>query len=235
MLTTWSDGVLTVENLVRTALEKGFHTIAVTDHSAYMGITGGIKPETLAAQHEEIEKARGNFGKEINILHGVEVDITADGGLALPDESLAQLDFVIASLHVSLRQPREVVTNRLLNAIRNPHVDAIGHPSGRLLPTREGADLDFDSVLEEALKHGVALEINASPMRLDLNDVYTRRAVEMGIPILINTDAHSRADFDLLPYGVSVARRAWAGPEAVINTWPREKISAWLNTRNKTG
>ncbi|MHB8932252.1 MAG: PHP domain-containing protein, partial [Bellilinea sp.] len=160
-------------------------------------------------------------------------EIKADGSLDYPDEVLAQLDIVIASLHVSLRQPRPEVTARLLKVMQNPHVDIIGHLTGRLLPNREGADLDMDSVLKAALENGLALEINANPARLDLDEVYSRRAAEMGIPLSINTDAHSPADLDLVEYGVSVARRAWVEPEAVLNCWSVEKITAWLQSRGR--
>ncbi len=228
---TWSDGALTIREMVEAARKRGFTTYAVTDHSDYLGVTGGLKADTLPQQREEIEQVRKGLKDGFLLLHGIEVDITTERGLALPDEALAGLDIVIASLHAGLRQPRDVVTARLLDAIRNPHVDVIAHPSGRLLPNREGADLDWDAVLSAAKEHGVALEINASPMRLDLNDVYARRAVEMGIPLMINTDAHSPRDFDLAVYGVAVARRAWATPEVVINTWSPEKIADWLKKR----
>jgi len=138
---------------------------------------------------------------------------------------------VLASLHTSLRQPREKVTQRVLNAIRNPHVDIIGHPTGRLIPDREGADLDMDAVLKAASETGVALEINASPYRLDLDDVYARRAKELGIPISINTDSHSEADLDMLFYGVAIARRAWLTKEDVINCWTTKKLLDWLKKR----
>ena len=140
---------------------------------------------------------------------------------------------MLASLHTSLRQPREKVTQRLLNAIRNPHVDIIGHPTGRLIPEREPADLDMDAVLSAAAESGVALEINAHPSRLDLDDMYARRAKEIGIPISINTDAHSEDDLDMLHFGVATARRAWLTAEDVINTWSTEKLLGWLKKRGK--
>jgi DNA polymerase (family 10) len=146
---------------------------------------------------------------------------------------MASLDLVLASLHTSLRQPREKVTQRLLNAIRNPHVDIIGHPTGRLIPEREPADLDMEAVLAAAAESGVALEINAHPSRLDLDDMYARRAKEMGIPISINTDAHSEDNLDMLFYGVATARRAWLTAEDVINTWPTENLLSWLKNRGK--
>ncbi len=145
----------------------------------------------------------------------------------------AQLDIVVASLHTSLRQPREKITERLINVIRNPNVDIIGHPSGRLLPNREGADLDYDIVLKEAQKSGVALEINANYSRLDLDEIYARRAAEMGIILSIDFDAHTTDQLDQMVFGVSVARRAWINPDLVINTWSREKLLKWLENRTR--
>jgi DNA polymerase (family X) len=230
---TWSDGVVTIAEMARAAEKRGYTTLAITDHTPAMGITGGPKAEQIPAQRAEVEQVRAEMGDQFLLLHGIEVDIMGDGSLAYPDEVLAALDIVIASLHMSLRQPREVVTARLIGAIRNPHVDAIAHPSGRLLPDREGADLDWDAVLEAAREHGVALEINASPSRLDINDVYARRAVELGIPLMINTDAHAPNNLDLAIYGVAVAKRAWAGPDAIINTWEPLRIRNWLEKRGK--
>jgi DNA polymerase (family 10) len=231
--TTWSDGKLSVLEMAKVAAERGIKVIAFTDHSISLGVTGGLSMERHAEQQGAIEAAQKELGDSILILHASEVEIKADGSLDYPDEFLATLDLVVASLHTSLRQPREKVTERLLNAIRNPHVDIIGHPTGRLIPEREGADLDMDAVLAAAAESGVALEINAHPARLDLEDVYARRAKEMGIPISINTDAHSEADLDMLFYGVATARRAWLTAEDVINTWGTEKLLKWLQKRGK--
>ncbi|NLG97727.1 MAG: DNA polymerase/3'-5' exonuclease PolX [Chloroflexi bacterium] len=228
---TWSDGTASIAEMARAAVAKGYTTLVITDHSASLGITRGLDAHRLEEQHKEIEQVRAELGDSLTLLHGIEVDIMADGSLALPDEVLAKLDIVIASLHTSLRQPRETITARLLKAIRSPHVDIIGHPSGRLLPNREGADLDWDAVLKAAKEAGVALEINASPSRLDLNDVYARRAAGLGIPLAINTDAHQPATYDESVYGVSVARRAWVEPDQVINTWDSRKIVEWLKNR----
>lgn len=225
---TWSDGAADIETMARAALERGYRVLAITDHSGYLGITGGMRAEDLPRQRAEIERARTRLGERILILHGAEVDIRADGSLDYPDEALASLDLVIASLHASLRQPREQVTMRLLSAIRNPHVDLIAHPSGRLLPDRGGADLDWQSVFHAAQEHGTALEINASPNRLDIDDVRARHASGLGIPLAINTDAHTPDQMDLMPFGVSVARRAWLASEAVINAWETERLLAWL-------
>ena len=228
---TWSDGKLSMLEMARAAAQRGMRVIAFTDHSVSLGVTGGLSMERHAEQQREIEAAQAELGDSIRILHASEVEIRADGALDYPDEFLAGLDLVLASLHTSLRQPREKVTERLINAIRNPHVDIIGHPTGRLIPDREGADLDMEAVLAAAAETGVALEINASPYRLDLEDIYARRARELGIPISINTDAHSEADMDMLPYGVGMARRAWLSAEDVINTWPTERLLDWLAKR----
>lgn len=227
----WSDGKLTMLEMARAAARRGMKVIAFTDHSVSLGVTGGLSMNDHKKQAAEIGKIQKQLGDEILVLHATEVEIKADGSLDYPDEFLASLDLVLASLHTSLRQPREKVTERLLNAIRNPHVDIIGHPTGRLIPEREGADLDMDAILNAAAETGVALEINAHPSRLDLDDVYARRAKEMGIPISINTDSHSEEDFDNLFYGVAIARRAWLTKADVINCWSTDKLLKWLKTR----
>ncbi len=229
---TWSDGKLTMLEMARAAAKRGMKVIAFTDHSVSLGVTGGLSMDDHKKQAAEIKKIQKQLGDEILVLHATEVEIKADGALDYPDEFLASLDLVLASLHTSLRQPREKVTERLLNAIRNPHVDIIGHPTGRLIPEREGADLDMDAVLNAAAETGVALEINAHPMRLDLDDVYARRAKELGIPISINTDSHSEQDFDNLFYGVAIARRAWLTKADVINCWSTDKLLKWLKKRS---
>jgi DNA polymerase (family 10) len=228
---TWSDGKLSMLEMARAAAKRGIQVIAFTDHSVSLGVTGGLSIEKHKQQAAEIKKIQKELGDSILVLHASEVEIKADGALDYPDEFLASLDLVLASLHTSLRQPREKVTQRVLNAIRNPHVDIIGHPTGRLIPDREGADLDMDALLNAAAESGVALEINAHPSRLDLDDVYARRAKEMGIPISINTDSHSEADLDMLFYGVAIARRAWLTKEDVINCWPAERLLKWLKSR----
>ncbi len=230
---TWSDGKLSMLEMVRAAAKRGIKVIAFTDHSVSLGVTGGLSIERHKEQAAEIRKIQKQLGDEILILHASEVEIKADGSLDYPDDFLASLDLVLASMHTSLRQPREKATQRLLNAIRNPHVDIIGHPTGRLIPDREGADLDMEAIFHAAAESGVALEINAHPSRLDLDDAYARRAKELGIPISINTDAHSEGDFDMLFYGVAIARRAWLTKNDVINCWSTDKLLKWLKSRGK--
>lgn len=231
MHTTWSDGRASIRDMALEASARGFKYIAITDHSPSLAVTAGLTLDKLRAQRAEIDAAQKALGKRIRIFQGAEVEIRADGTLDYPDAVLAELDLVVASLHVSLRQPRERVTARMLNAIRNPHVDIIGHPTGRLIPGRDGADLDMDAVLAAAAESGVALEINANPARLDLDDVHARRALELGCLLSVNTDAHSRPNFDLLEYGVATARRAWATAESVINAWPLDRFETWLRSR----
>jgi DNA polymerase (family 10) len=230
---TWSDGKLSMLEMARAAAKRGIKVIAFTDHSVSLGVTRGLSMEAHKEQAKEIKKIQKQLGDSILVLHASEVEIKADGMLDYPDEFLATLDLVVASLHTSLRQPREKVTQRVINAIRNPHVDIIGHPTGRLIQEREGADLDMEAVLKAAAETGVAMEINAHPARLDLDDIHARRATELGIPIALNTDAHSEEDLDMLPYGVATARRAWLTKNDVINCWPTDKLLKWLKKRGK--
>lgn len=225
---TWSDGNSSIEAMAQAAIERGLKVLAITDHSYSLGVTQGMTVEDVHAQRKEIDAIQHKFGNAIILLQGAEVEIRADGTLDYNNEVLAALDIVVASVHTSLRQPREKVTERLLKAIRNPHVDIIGHPTGRIIPDREGSDLDMDAVLAAAAETDTALEINANPARLDLSDIYARRAIEMGIRLSINTDAHKPDNFDLLHYGVAVARRAWVEPQHVINTWPPDALRDWL-------
>lgn len=228
MHSTWSDGKMSILEMAKAAQGRGKQFVVITDHSASLGIANGLSVERLRAQKDEIAAANRAMGSDFTILHGTEMEIKADGSLDYPDDVLAELDFVIASLHTSLSQPREQVTDRMLNAIWNPHVDMIAHLTGRLLPDRAGADLDMDMVLESAAATGTILEVNANPRRLDLQDVHVRRAMELGIKIAINSDAHHVDQFDLLFYGVAIAQRGWATAVSVVNTWPLEKLLAYL-------
>lgn len=231
MHSTYSDGKNTMLEMTKAAMKRGLKVIVFSDHSQSLGVAGGLSFDEHKKQAAEIKKLQKQFADEITILHSSEVEIKADGSLDYPDDFLASLDLVVASLHSSLRQPREKITERLLKVVQNPHVDIIGHPTGREFPDREGADLDMEAILKAAAKSGVAMEINAHPSRLDLDDLYARRAKELGVLITINTDAHSEADFDLLHYGVAIARRAGLTREDVINTWTPKKLLDWLKKR----
>jgi len=228
---TWSDGKVSIKEMAIAAKQRGYKVLAITDHSPSLGITQGITVEDIKKQRQEIMAVQEEIGDSILILQGAEVEIKADGDLDYSDQVLAELDIVIASLHVSLRQPKEQVTQRMINAIQNPNVDIIGHPTGRLIPDREGADLDMEAVFSAAAESGVVLEISAHPERLDLNDIHARRAIELGILLSINTDAHSPGELDLMHFGVSTARRGWVEPGDVINTWETERLISWLRNR----
>ncbi|MBI3164454.1 MAG: DNA polymerase/3'-5' exonuclease PolX [Chloroflexi bacterium] len=231
MHSTYSDGKLSMLDMAKAAMRRGLKVVAFTDHSVSLGVANGLSIERHKEQAAEIRKIQKQLGDEILILHGSEVEIKADGSLDYPDAFLASLDLVVASLHSSLRQPRKKITERLLKVVRNPHVDIIGHPTGREFPDREGADLDMEVILQAAAESGVAMEINAHPSRLDLDDAYARRANELGVPISINTDAHSEEDYDMLHYGVAIGRRAWLEPGNVVNTWTAKKLTDWLKKR----
>lgn len=232
MHTVWSDGKATVREMAEAALARGRKFICITDHSKGATIANGLSVERLMQQHEEVRQVDAEM-HPFRVFHGTEMEIRADGTLDFPDDVLEMLDFVVASLHVGLRQPREQVTARILNAINNPHVDLIGHPRGQLILERDPADLDMDVVFEAAKKSGVALEINANPHRLDLEAPLARRAVELGIPLCIDTDAHSVDQMDLLRYGVLTARRGWVEAASVINTWSLEQFLDWVGRRGK--
>ncbi|MEM9952904.1 MAG: DNA polymerase/3'-5' exonuclease PolX [Chloroflexota bacterium] len=232
MHTTYSDGKLSIMEMAQAAKQRGMHYICITDHSQMQAQAGGLKPEEALAQQEEVRKVNAEI-EGIEVLHGIEVDIKADGSLDFDDDVLAQFDWVIASPHVALQQNKETYNKRLVKAISNPHVDCIGHPTGRLISRREPAKIDIDAILDAAKEYNVALELNANPERLDLDAQYIKLAIEKGVLISINTDAHDDWMMDLRDYGVNNARRGWLTAESVINTWSYEKFREWLDERNQ--
>lgn len=229
----WSDGRATIAAMAEAAARAGLRYLVISDHSVSLGVANGLSIERLRAQGEAIAAVQAQVGEGLRLLRGAEVEIRADGALDYPEEVLAGLDVVTASIHTSLRQSRPQVTQRLLAAIRSPHVDIIGHPTGRMIGQREGADLDMETVLLEAAARGVALEINAHPERLDLDEAHARRAVQLGCLLAVNTDAHGPEDFGLRPYGLGTARRAWVPPAAVVNTWELGLLQDWLGARGR--
>ncbi len=234
--TDWSDGTMPLRELADQARGLGLRCIAITDHSRSRAVAGGLSIERLLEQRNAVQQLRADF-PDLTILQGNEVDILADGQLDYPDEILSQLDFVIASLHSALRQERSVVTARLVRAIRHPFVDCIGHPLAQQFaedgPGRPPVDADMDAVFNAAAASGIALEINANPIRLDLEARYARRAQELGIPLSINTDTHRPEQLHLMHFGVRTARRGWVSPENVLNCWPTEQLLAWLRGRGR--
>lgn len=231
MHSTWSDGRLSILEMAKAAKDRGLRAIVIADHSQSLGIANGLTVERLREQAAEIREADERMGSDFRVLHGTEMEIKADGTLDFPDDVLAELDIVVASLHVSLRQPGDQVTARVLAAIENPHVDIIGHPTGRLLPDRPAADLDMEMILKAAARTGTIMEINANPQRLDLRDSHVRRAVELGVKLAINTDAHDADQLDLMHYGVATAQRGWATSSVIVNTWPVDQLLDTINDR----
>ena len=234
MHTTWSDGAVDVMGMAQAAIGLGYEYILITDHTFGLGIVNGLTPERVKEQRTEIDKVNADLKKhkiKFTVLQGVEVEVKSDGALDLPDETLATCDLVQASVHTSLTQPRDKITQRAIAAMRNPHIDILGHPAGRIINEREGADYDWDALFKIAKEYGVALEINASPERLDLNDVNARRAIELGCVLSISTDAHNPAMLGNMMYGIGLARRAWVPAARVINTWGLEKLLKWANNK----
>lgn len=227
---TWSDGNASIEQMARAAQAAGLKYIAVTDHSQGLGIARGLSPERVLARLQEIRTVQAQL-PGIRILNGTEVDIRADGSLDYDDAVLATFDWVVASVHSGFNQTREQMTQRIIAAMRNPYVDAIGHPSGRLIGRREAYEVDIEAIIMAAVETGTALEIDSSPDRLDLSDIHARLARDRGARIVVDTDAHSPASFSFLRYGVATARRAWLGPEHVLNTLPVEELLAQRKCR----
>jgi len=221
---TWSDGLDTVEAMAEAARARGLRYLAITDHSKRVTVANGLSADRLLKQWAEIDKLNRRL-KGFAVLKGVEVDVLEAGGLDLPDDVLAQADWVVASLHFGQNQSRDRITARLVGALANPYVSAIGHPTGRLIHRRNAYDVDLDAVLRAARDHGKLMELNAHPQRLDLDDVACAAAKNYGVPIVISSDAHNVAGLDVLRYGVLQARRGGLTKDDVANTrsWPQVK------------
>jgi DNA polymerase (family 10) len=238
----WSDGVHAIEVMAEACRRRGYAWQVLTDHSQSLAIARGLSPARVEEQRAIIAELNARFAREeaagtappgtpvegFRLLHGCELEIRADGVLDFDDELLASFDVVVASLHVSRRQPREELTRRTLNAIRSPHVDVIAHPAGRMIQARDDLDLDWERVYEAAAQTGTALEINGSPNRLDLAAERARRAIAAGCMLTIDSDAHKTAELDFVRWGVSQARRAWVGPADVLNSRSRAELLEWI-------
>ncbi|MGH2441557.1 MAG: DNA polymerase/3'-5' exonuclease PolX [Chloroflexota bacterium] len=227
MHTDWSDGALPVEEMVVAAQAHGYEYLAITDHSGGMALAGGLNEERIGQQYLRLEEVR-KLVPGIHILAGSEVDIKRDGTLDFPNEVLAKLDWVIASVHSGFNQSRQEMTERILSAIENPFVHAIAHPTGRLIGKRSPYEVDLEAVFAAAARTRTALEINSFPERLDLSDTQARRATELGVMLVVNTDAHAQVHLDNMRFGVAMARRAWARAGNVLNSLPLAELRAWL-------
>lgn len=229
----WSDGSHSFEELADVARGKGYEYIAITDHSKGLAVARGMSEEKILDEIKEIDA----LNKKLNgmrLLKGVEVDIRSDNTLDFSDEILKRLDIVVASIHSGFRQSREKLTSRLISAMENPYVTVIAHPTGRLIGERDAYDVDMEVLFKTAKDTGTALEINAYPLRLDLNDIHARQAKEMSIPIAIGTDAHILSHFDYMSYGVSIAKRGWLEKKDILNTLPLKAVLTSLKRKIST-
>ena len=220
---TWTDGRASIEQMATSALAAGLEYFALTDHSQRLAMVHGLDPVRLRAQWDEIEAVSTRVGG-ITILRGIEVDILEDGALDLPNDVLNELDWVVASVHSKLDMESGAMTRRIVRAIRNPNVDVIGHPSGRMIGQRESSSFDMDEVMRIAREEGCALEVNSQPDRLDLTDTACMAAKHAGVKVAISSDSHSPRGFSLLTYGIRQARRGWLGAADVLNTRPLNEL-----------
>jgi DNA polymerase (family X) len=232
MHTTETDGKDDIRTMAEAARSAGLEYIAITDHSQALAMANGLD-ERRALEHAARVRAVDAENRGIRLLAGVECDIRADGSLDLADDCLAALDLVIVSVHSAFAQERQEMTDRILRAIENPHVDIVGHPTGRKILKRPAYAVDMEAIVDAAVGHGVALEINCQVDRLDLNDVHARLARDRGVPLVISTDAHARTAFGRLRWGILVARRAWLQPGDVLNTRPFEQFRASLRRHRR--
>jgi DNA polymerase (family 10) len=216
MHSTWSDGKDSIEAMLEGCVQREYEYFAITDHSKTLAMTGGLDATRLREQLKEIEGIQDRH-PEISVVRSMEVDILADGSLDLEDEMLDQLDLVVVSVHSRFDLPPAAQTERIITAVSHHGVHVLAHPTGRLINRRDPMDFDVDAVLQAAAEHGVAVELNAHPERLDLKDTHLMRAKELGVKITISTDAHRVDDLDLMRFGVEQARRAWLEPSDVLN------------------
>lgn len=228
MHSTWSDGKATIKEMAQSAKKLGYSYVAITDHSPSSVIANGLSVKRLTEKKKELEKADKEI-KGIKILMGTEFDIKSDGTLDYPDKVLKELDVVIASVHSGFKMDIEKMTERILCAVRNPYVHAIGHPTGRLINERDPYEVDIDKLIDAALEYGKALEVNGSYQRLDLKDLHVRKAVEAGVKIIISTDAHRPEQLLQMKLGVGTARRGWVEKKSVLNTLDTKELLKWLS------
>jgi DNA polymerase (family 10) len=230
MHSKWTDGGNTIEEMARACKELGYEYCAITDHSQSTRVAGGLHVAELRKQWQEIERVRQRLD-DISLLTGIEVDILPDGALDLPDDVLAELDIVVASVHSHLQMPQKQMTERILTALAHPTVDILAHPTARLINKREPIAVDLEAVFQAAKENDVALELNAQPDRLDLSDVQVSRARELGVKIAVNSDAHSVENLRFMRYGVDQARRGWLEKTHILNTMTWPQFRKWLQRR----
>lgn len=228
MHSDWSDGTTSIEDMAKGAIAHGLKYIAITDHTKRLAMAHGLDEERLIDQMAAIDRVQKKLGSKVRILKGTECDILKDGSLDIEDRVLAKLDVVGVSLHSFFNLPEKEQTERVLRAIRNPHVDMLLHPTGRLVGKREGCKFDMAQVIKAAKESGTVLEVDSFPDRLDLKDDHVRMCVEAGVKIAVDSDGHAPQHFALLEYGAATARRGWAEKKDVVNAWPLEKMLGFI-------
>ncbi|WP_078555431.1 DNA polymerase/3'-5' exonuclease PolX [Bacillus alkalicellulosilyticus] len=231
MHSTWSDGAHSIEEMAEAARQKGYSYIAITDHSKFLRVANGLTEDRLRQQMIEIKRINEKYD-DFKIFSGIEMDILPDGTLDFDDELLAEVDFVIASIHSSFSQPREVIMKRLETALQSHHVDMIAHPTGRVIGRRPGYDIDIEMLIELAKETDTILELNANPHRLDLSASWLAKAQQQGVKLAINTDAHQMDWLDHMEIGIGVAKKGLLKKETIVNTWPLEKLEAFIRRNN---
>ncbi len=225
---SWNGGQNTILEMAKAAQARGYHYIGIADHTKFLRIENGLDERQLLRQRQEINELNKGFAKRsiaFKILQGCEANILKDGSIDINDHALKNLDFVIAGIHSNMKMTRSEMTVRIIRAMKNPNVDIISHPTGRILKRRDEFQIDFEKILRVAKETGTILEINSSPSRLDLKDFYIKLTKEAGVKMVINTDSHAVNQLEFMDYGVTQARRGWAEKEDIINCWPLEKLS----------
>jgi DNA polymerase (family 10) len=225
--TDWSDGRDPMETMILSTKERGLEYLAITDHSVGRGIANGLSIERLENHKKLVKELELSIGG-IKLFTGTEMDIRADGSLDYSDDVLEELDWVVASVHSAMGQDAETMTDRIIKAMHNPHVDVIGHLTTRLVGERQPIEADFEAIFKAAAETGTALEINASPERMDLKDSHVYRARELGVPLVISTDAHTTEGLDNTRYGVGIARRGWCEAKHILNTLALDEFLEFL-------
>ena len=230
---TWSDGQNTIREMAEECMARGYQYLGMAYHSKAAAYANGLTEDRLRQQHEEIDRLNEEFAGRLHILKGTECDILKDGVLDYADDVLAELDFVVASIHSNFNLSPAEQTQRMIRAISNPYVDIIGHPTGRILLGRAGYTLDMEAVIDAAIEHGVCIEINAHPSRLDMDWRLVKRARDRGMKIPINSDAHALAGFDVIRYGIGIARKGWLSASDVLNTMETEALLSFFKSRRR--
>jgi len=225
----WDGGNDSIEKLAEAAQKLNYQYLGISDHTKFLRIENGLDEKQLLSRNQEIKKLNKKFQVSgFKILTGCELNILADGSVDIDDKVLAQMDFVIAGVHSQLKMERKKMTERIIKAMKNPHIDIISHPTGRIINRRDEYLVDFDMILKTAKETNTILEINASPYRLDLKDIYIKKAKEAGVKMIINSDAHNAEQLVLMEYGVSQARRGWAEKKDIVNCWPVERFLKFM-------